>query len=290
MSKKPLGGLGRGLGSMLVDVSNVKTEGTSSINEIEISKIKANPNQPRTHFDGEALAELASSIKELGIIQPITLRLLDDGMYQIISGERRFRASQMIGLEKIPAYIRTAADQEMMEMALIENVQREDLNPIEIALSYQRLIEDYDLTQDRLSERVGKKRTTITNYVGLLKLPAEIQMAVKTKDIDMGHAKALVSLKDVEEQLRIYEQILQNNLSVRKVEELVRQTATEKPDAPKKTKKTSKEFETLENQLSSFLKTNVQIKSNAKGKGNISIQFKNDEELEQLLELFDRLR
>ncbi len=286
MSKKTIGGLGRGLNSMLSDAGSVKTEGTSSINEIEIVKIKANPNQPRTHFDEEALAELASSIKELGIIQPITLRLLDDGMYQIISGERRFRASQMIGLEKIPAYIRTAADQEMMEMALIENVQREDLNPIEIALSYQRLIEDYNLTQERLSERVGKKRPTITNYVGLLKLPAEIQMAVKSKTIDMGHAKALSSIKDVATQLRAYEQIVKGNLTVRKAEELARQASAEKTEPEKAVQTNGASFEKLENELSSFLKTNVQIKANAKGKGSISIQFKNNEELAQLLEFF----
>ncbi len=286
MSKKTIGGLGRGLNSMLSDAGSVKTEGTSSINEIEIVKIKANPNQPRTHFDEEALAELASSIKELGIIQPITLRLLNDGMYQIISGERRFRASQMIGLEKIPAYIRTAADQEMMEMALIENVQREDLNPIEIALSYQRLIEDYNLTQERLSERVGKKRPTITNYVGLLKLPAEIQMAVKSKTIDMGHAKALSSIKDVATQLRAYEQIVKGNLTVRKAEELARQASAEKTEPEKAVQTNGASFEKLENELSSFLKTNVQIKANAKGKGSISIQFKNNEELAQLLEFF----
>ncbi|MDR1698941.1 MAG: ParB/RepB/Spo0J family partition protein [Prevotellaceae bacterium] len=293
MSKKPMGGLGRGLGSMLVDVSTVKAEGTSSINEVEISKIKANPNQPRAHFDKEALAELASSIKELGIIQPITLRLLDDGSYQIISGERRFRASQMIGLEKIPAYIRTAADQEVVEMALIENVQREDLNPIEIALSYQRLIEDYNLTHDDLSKRVGKQRGTITHYVGLLKLPAEIQMAVKAKNIDMGHAKALVSLKDAAAQLHIYEQIVNDSLSVRKVEELVRQGGMpilKNAGKAKKTQTGNEEYEMLEKQLSSFLKTAVQIKANAKGKGSISIQFKNDDEFEYLLELFDKLR
>ena len=284
MSKKPLGGLGRGLGSMLEDV---KTEGTSSIGEVEISKIQVNPNQPRTYFDEKSLEELASSIKELGIIQPITLRLLDDGSYQIISGERRFKASKKIGLEKIPAYIRTAADQEIMEMALIENVQREDLNPIEIALSYQRLIEDYDLTQDRLSERVGKKRSTITNYIGLLKLPAEIQMALKARKIDMGHAKTLVSLKDAVTQLSIYEQIVQGELPVRKVEELVRHAATEKPGAAKKS---NEAFAFLENELSAVFDADVQIKTSAKGKGSISIPFKNNHELEKLLEIFEKLK
>jgi ParB family chromosome partitioning protein len=296
MSKKVLGGLGRGLNSMLVDAGTVKTEGTSSINEIEISQIQANPNQPRQHFAVEALDELASSIKELGIIQPITLRLLNDGTYQIISGERRFRASQMIGLTKIPAYVRTAADQEVMEMALIENVQREDLNPIEIALSYQRLIEDYSLTQERLSERVGTKRPTIAGYIALLKLPAEIQVAVKNKTIDMGHAKALSGMKDVAGQLQVYKEIVKNKLSVRKAEELAqeaKQASSETAEAAegdvqiKKAKPVNAEMEMLAQQLSSVFNAGVQIKANAKGKGNISISFNNKEELERLL---DKLR
>ena len=187
--------LGRGLDALL-SMEEVKTEGSSSINEIELSKISVNPNQPRREFDETALEELADSIREIGIIQPITLRKVSDDEYQIIAGERRYRASQKAGLDTIPAYIRTADDENVMEMALIENIQREDLNSVEIALAYQHLIEQYDLTQERLSERVGKKRTTIANYLRLLKLPAPIQMALQNKQIDMGHARALITLGD----------------------------------------------------------------------------------------------
>ena len=183
--------LGRGLDA-LITMDEVKTEGSSSINEIELSRIYPNPDQPRREFDPDGLAELASSIRELGIIQPISLRQTSDGSYQIIAGERRFRAATMAGLKSVPAYVRTAEDETMMEMALIENIQREDLNSIEIALTFQKLIEQYNLTQERLSERIGKKRTTIANYLRLLKLPAEIQMGLKNRRIDMGHARALL--------------------------------------------------------------------------------------------------
>ena len=194
--------LGRGLDALL-SMEEVKTEGSSSINEIELSKISVNPNQPRREFDETALEELADSIREIGIIQPITLRKVSDDEYQIIAGERRYRASQKAGLDTIPAYIRTADDENVMEMALIENIQREDLNSVEIALAYQHLIEQYDLTQERLSERVGKKRTTIANYLRLLKLPAPIQMALQNKQIDMGHARALITLGDPKLQVKI---------------------------------------------------------------------------------------
>ena len=212
--------LGRGLDA-LIQTDTVQTEGSSSINEIPLSQIHPNPNQPRREFDSEALQELADSIREIGIIQPITLRKIDDGTYEIIAGERRWRASQMAGLKSIPAYIRTADDENMMEMALIENIQRQDLNAVEIALAYQHLLEQYELTQDRLSERVGKKRATITNYLRLLKLPALIQMALQNREIDMGHARALLSLDNPTLQLQVFAEIKRDHLSVRKVEELV---------------------------------------------------------------------
>ena len=213
--------LGRGLDA-LISTEEVKTAGSSSINEIELSKISVNPNQPRREFDPVALQELADSIAEIGIIQPITLRQLSEDSYQIIAGERRYRASIQAGLKSIPAYIRTADDENVMEMALIENIQREDLNSLEIALAYQHLLEQYALTQERLSERVGKKRTTIANYLRLLKLPAQIQVALKNREIDMGHARALLSLDDPKTQIRIFNEIQSQGYSVRKVEEIVK--------------------------------------------------------------------
>ena len=213
--------LGRGLDALL-SMDDVQTGGSSSINEIELSKISVNPNQPRREFDPTALQELADSIAEIGVIQPITLRQVSEDEYQIIAGERRFRASQMAGLTSIPAYIRTADDENMMEMALIENIQREDLNSVEIALAYQHLLDQYGLTQERLSERVGKKRTTIANYLRLLKLPAPVQMGLQNKLIDMGHARALVALDNPKLQVKVYEEILEHGYSVRKVEEIVK--------------------------------------------------------------------
>lgn len=252
--------LGRGLDALL-SMEEVKTEGSSSINEIELSKISVNPNQPRREFDETALEELADSIREIGIIQPITLRKVSDDEYQIIAGERRYRASQKAGLDTIPAYIRTADDENVMEMALIENIQREDLNSVEIALAYQHLIEQYDLTQERLSERVGKKRTTIANYLRLLKLPAPIQMALQNKQIDMGHARALITLGDPKLQVKIFEEILEQGYSVRKVEEIVKslnEGETVKSGgrkiAPKRAK-LPEEFNMLKQQLSSFFST-----------------------------------
>ena len=221
MATQKRNALGRGLDALL-SMDDVKTEGSSSINEIELAKITVNPNQPRREFDQTALQELADSIAEIGIIQPITLRKLSDDEYQIIAGERRYRASQKAGLTTIPAYIRTADDENMMEMALIENIQREDLNAVEIALAYQHLLDQYELTQERLSERIGKNRTTIANYLRLLKLPAPIQMALQNKQIDMGHARALISLGDPKLQVKIFEEILEHGYSVRKVEEIVK--------------------------------------------------------------------
>lgn len=301
MAKKMV--LGRGLDA-LITIDEVKTEGSSSINEIELSKIQVNPDQPRHVFDEEALQELAASIRQIGVIQPITLRKIDDDLYQIIAGERRYRASSIAGLSSIPAYIRTAEDETVMEMALIENIQREDLNSIEIALAYQNLIEAYNLTQERLSERIGKKRTTIANYLRLLKLPAEIQMGIRDKKIDMAHARTLVTLEDAAAQLEVYELILEEGLSVRKVEEYVRAIAkgekledllkeekvveTVKKSGVKKT--TPEEFEILKTHLSKFFSTKVQLTCNDKGKGKISIPFKTEEELERIISIFDQLK
>ena len=285
--------LGRGLDALL-SMEEVKTEGSSSINEIELSKISVNPNQPRREFDETALEELADSIREIGIIQPITLRKVSDDEYQIIAGERRYRASQKAGLDTIPAYIRTADDENVMEMALIENIQREDLNSVEIALAYQHLIEQYDLTQERLSERVGKKRTTIANY--LLKLPAPIQMALQNKQIDMGHARALITLGDPKLQVKIFEEILEHGYSVRKVEEIVKSLSegeAVKSGTKKITPKRAKlpeEFNMLKQHLSGFFNTKVQLTCSEKGKGKISIPFSNEEELERIMEIFDSLK
>src|SRR5690554_5926023 len=220
MAKK--NALGRGLDA-LISFDESEIQGSSSIDEIELSKIVPNPEQHRTVFNEEAMLELSASIRSIGLIQPVTLRKLDEDSYQIIAGERRYRASQMAGLTSIPAYIKTVEDDEIMEMALIENIQREDLNSIEIALAYQTLIESLSLTQEQLSERVGKKRATVTNYLRLLKLPAEVQMGVKDKKIDMGHARALVTMNDPVAQLSLYNVILQEGLSVRNVETIVRE-------------------------------------------------------------------
>ena len=284
--------LGRGLDALL-SMDEVKTDGSSSINEIEISKISVNPNQPRREFKQEALEELASSIKEIGIIQPITLRELSLDRYQIIAGERRFRASQLAGLNSIPAYIRKASNENVLEMALIENIQREDLNAIEVALAYQHLIEEYNLTQERLSERVGKKRATIANYVRLLKLPAPVQVALQHRQIDMGHARALLPLEHPKQQIKLLKEIIKHGYSVRKVESLVKAIAQgENPDDKKQPvqAKLSEEFNILKQHLSGFFDTKVQLSCNTKGKGKISIPFQNEEELERIIEIFDSLK
>ncbi len=284
--------LGRGLDALL-SMDEIKTDGSSSINEIEISKISVNPNQPRREFNQEALEELASSISEIGIIQPITLRELSTDKYQIIAGERRFRASQIAGLTSIPAYIRKASDENVLEMALIENIQREDLNALEVALAYQHLIEEYNLTQEKLSERVGKKRATIANYVRLLKLPAPIQVALQNREIDMGHARALLPLENPKLQIKLLQEIKKNHYSVRKVEELVKSYLSGE-DSDKNNKKTTQklpeEFNILKQHLSGFFNTKVQLTCNPKGKGKISIPFTNEEELERIIEIFDSLK
>lgn len=287
--------LGRGLDA-LFSMDEVQTGGSSSISEIELSKIKVNPNQPRREFDPVALQELADSIREIGIIQPITLRKISDEEYQIIAGERRFRASQMAGLERVPSYIRTADDENVLEMALIENIQREDLNSVEIALTYQHLLDQYGLTQERLSERVGKKRTTVANYLRLLKLPAPVQMGLKNKQIDMGHARALLTLDDPKLQVKVYEEIVAQGYSVRRVEEIVKSLSQGESIVSNGRKITPKqrrlpeEYNMLKQQLSGFFNTRVQLTCSDQGKGKISIPFANEEELERIMSIFDTLK
>ncbi len=279
--------LGRGLGA-LIQLDEVQTAGSSQISEVALADIEANPNQPRKTFDEEALAELAASIKELGVVQPVTLREISKGKYQIISGERRCRASKLAGLTTIPAYIKTVDDEALMEMALVENIQREDLNAIEIALSYQRLIDDYKFTQERLGERVGKKRATITNYLRLLKLPAEIQLGLKAGKIDMGHARALVSIEDPATMLKLYEDTVKNGYSVHKLEEL--SAGNGKQASVKSTKNNAvSDFEPLCKKLSSLFNTDVKIRLNDKGNGKVILNFKNDDQLESIMTILDRL-
>lgn len=272
--KKTLG-LGRGLDA-LIDTTHVSTAGSSSISEIPLQHIYANPDQPRHDFDQEALEELAQSIKEHGVISPITLRKNSANNYMIIAGERRYRASKMVGLETIPAYVRTAKDEQVMEWALIENVQREDLNAIEIALAYQKLMDDHQLTQEKMADRVGKKRATVANYLRLLKLPAEIQLGIKEKKIDMGHARAILGSPSPEQQLAIYKKILVNGLSVRKVEELVNDSKTAHKSTPKTDDKYDLQRLVLEKKLGR------KVKISAK---QVTISFKNENDLNQLIAL-----
>ncbi len=288
--------LGRGLDA-LIQTDEVKTDGSSSINEIALTLIHPNPKQPRHEFDEDALNELADSIREIGIVQPITLRQMEDGTYEIIAGERRWRASQRAGLTAIPAYIRTADDENVMEMALIENIQRQDLNALEIALAYQHLLEQYGLTQDRLSERVGKKRATVTNYLRLLKLPAPIQMALQNREMDMGHARALLSLDDPAMQLKVFAQIQHEHLSVRKVEELVKRlmegetvNLSGQKLRPRKAVQASHEYGELRERLSECFQTKVQFTCSDRGRGKITIPFANEEEMERIVSILDRLK
>lgn len=286
--------LGRGLDA-LISTEEVHTGGSSTISEVLLDEITVNPNQPRREFDQEALQELADSIAEIGIIQPITLRKTDEDKYQIIAGERRYRASILAGKSTIPAYIRTADDENVMEMALIENIQREDLNALEIALAYQHLIEQYGLTQEKLSERIGKKRATIANYVRLLKLPATVQVAIRNKQIDMGHARALLALDDPKIQMKLFQEIIDHSYSVRKVEEMVKMIAGGEYDlasvkADKRKQTLPQEYEVLRNHLSSFFKAKVGLTCSKDGKGKISIPFENESDLERIIELFDALR
>jgi ParB family chromosome partitioning protein len=254
-----------------------------------LNLIEANPNQPRREFDEEALQELADSIEEIGIVQPITLRAMDNGRYQIIAGERRWRASMRVGLKTIPAYIRTADDENVMEMALIENIQRQDLNSVEIALAYQHLIDQYGLTQEKLSERVGKKRATVANYLRLLKLPAPVQVALQNREIDTGHARALLALEDPKEQVRLFRETQQKGFSVRQVEDVIKKIKAGEEVVIKPTRKSassalSKEMEDVRTQFSQRLGTDVKMTGTAAGGGKLTLSFKNIDELHQLLD------
>lgn len=285
---------GRGLDA-LIDTTGVKTQGSSTINEIPLSQIEANPNQPRREFDETALQELADSIIQIGIIQPITLRQVAEGRYQIIAGERRWRASQRAGLVTIPAYIRTIADENVMEMALVENIQREDLNDIEIALAYQHLLEGNGMTQDKVARRVGKSRTSVTNFLRLLKLPAQVQMALQKKEIDMGHARALLAIDSPSLQIKLFKEIQRNGYSVRKVEEMAQLLKNGEDVESGKKKIVAKtqlpeEFNMLKKRLSSFFDTKVQMTFSSRGKGKISIPFANEEELERIINIFDKMK
>lgn len=285
--------LGRGLDS-LISMDDVPARGSSAINEIEIGCISPNPDQPRTTFDEDALDELAASIRELGIIQPLSLRKTGPNTYQIIAGERRFRAAIKAGLTSVPAYIRAANDSELTEMALIENIQREDLNAIEIALTFKKLIDQYSLTQERLSERIGKKRATVANFLRLLKLPAEVQLGLRDKLVDMGHARALLSIDDPTLQLKLYNEIVRQGLSVRKVEELAK--AYQNGDMPgagasqSASKKNNHDFDLLKKHLSAAFKTRVQFSCDQSGKGKITFPFKNEDELAKLITIFDTIK
>ena len=288
--------LGRGLGALITDAAEdpkQRPEAVAAIQELRLEDIRPNPFQPRTEFDEEALNELAASIKSIGIVQTITVRAREEGKYEIIAGERRFRASKIAGAETIPAYIRKTEDESLLELALIENIQREDLNAIEVAISYQRLLDECKLTQDGLSERVGKKRTTITNYLRLLKLPAPIQLAIRDKKISMGHARAIIGIEDPETQFMIFEQILKYDFSVRKVEEIVRELANPKTEGEERTLSRKKteigDYIALQKHLAQRFNTKVELKRNETGKGKIVISFKSDDELEKIIGLLDKV-
>ena len=284
MNKKQ-NGLGRGLNAILPNIATP---------EISISRIETNPFQPRNIFDEESLKELAVSIKELGIIQPITVRKLGFDKYQLISGERRLRASEIVGLTKIPAYIRIANDQQMLEMALVENIQRENLNPIEVALSFQRLIEECNLTQEACSERVGKNRSTITNFLRLLKLPEEIQLGLQMQKISMGHARALINVSDKQKQLNIYHDAVANGFSVREVEQIVKMFAeidykrTSKDKKVKIVNPLPFDKQRKMHELSNYLDREVQMKTNKKGKGKLTIPFSSDKDFEKIIMLIKK--
>jgi ParB family chromosome partitioning protein len=283
--------LGKGLGS-LISMDDIQTGGSSAINEIAVSQITPNPDQPRQNFDEEALEELATSIRELGIIQPLTLRSLGDNAYQIISGERRYRAALLAGLETVPAYVRTANDSEVTEMALIENIQREDLNAIEIALTFRKLIDQYHLTQERLSERIGKKRATIANFLRLLKLPAEVQLGLHDHTLDMGHARALLSLDDPKLQLKLYNETIKKGLSVRQVEQRAKQMqqAAEDERAGQGRVVNAKDYEILQKHLAASFGVPVKFTCDKTGKGKITFPFTNEEQLERIISIFDNLK
>lgn len=288
--------LGRGLGALLDSSDSGDTarrgggdSAVGSISAIAIAAIEANPFQPRTHFDQEKLEELAASIRQLGIIQPVTVRSMGNGSYQLISGERRFRAAQLAELTEVPAYVRIANDQAMLEMALVENIQRHELDAIEVALSYQRLIEECDLTQEALSERVGKQRSTITNYLRLLKLPPEIQKGIVDGILTMGHARALINIDDAAEQLKVFRQIVTEQLSVRQTEERTRGIKRDRVGAKSAQAGAPLALQRIASHVQGQLGTPVAIKADAKGKGALTIRFKDDRDLERVLSILDLL-
>jgi ParB family chromosome partitioning protein len=291
MTKK--NALGRGLGALIEGVEKEVLERKVEANQdIPLESIDGNPFQPRTHFDEQALEELAASIKKLGVVQPLVVREAGGGRYQLIAGERRLRAARIAGLTHIPAYIRTADDQAMLELALVENIQREDLDAIEVAISFQRLIEECKLTQEQLSERVGKQRSTVANYLRLLKLPAEIQLGIKNKHLSMGHARTLVNIEDPKKQITVYYKIIDGDLSVRQAEEIVRLLQSEKIKDPAKLerkKKLNQDFAQLSEHLNKIFSAKVNFRINELGKGKIVIPFENPEEMERILGIFDRL-
>ncbi len=294
MTKKPV--LGRGLGALMGDATAVNNprervdrsveqpEG-DSVTELKLSAIEANPGQPRTHFDDEALHELAESIKAVGLIQPVTVRELSAGRYQIISGERRFRASKLAGLKTIPVYIRTADDKELLEMALVENIQREDLDAIEVAISFQRLIDEFSFTQEQLSERVGKKRATVANYLRLLRLPAEIQLFIRERKLSMGHARAIAGIDDEKFQLKIARKTIDEELSVRQVEEQIKKHSRPpvEKQAPAGEQELPETYFHLIELLGTYFNNNINIKRSEKGAGQITIHFANDEEVDRFI-------
>lgn len=302
MTKERKFGLGKGLGALLNDTpdtsyqrqqpivsENINAASLGSISKIKINQIQVNPFQPRFEFDEEALKELSESIKLQGLIQPITVRKVGDA-YQLISGERRLRATKMAGIDEIPAYIRTANDQQMLEMALIENIQRENLNAIEVALSFQRMIDECSLKQEELGDRVSKNRSTITNYLRLLKLPPVIQAAIRDNHLSMGHARALINVEDPSSQLFIFQEIIDKDLSVRKVEELVRnikQNGVKKSESGKKADGVSFQYQKIQDDLSSKFATRIKMKVQPNGKGSIEIPFLSDDDLNRILELLD---
>lgn len=288
--------LGRGLDALL-QTDGIQTSGSSNLSEVRMDDILPNPNQPRQEFDDDTLQELANSIRQIGLVQPITLRDMGDGTYTIIAGERRWRACQRVGLTTIPAYIRTVDDENMLEMALVENIQREDLNAIEVSLAYQSLIEKHSLTQDQLSEKVGKNRATIANYLRLLKLPASVQMALRNKEIDMGHARALLSISDPKAQLKVFSEMKKGRMSVRQIENMGRllsEGGSVKTKTGKRIKQKgsnlSADYNLLREGLRKIFKTKVEMTCSEKGKGKISIPFANEAELERIIEMLDKLR
>ncbi|MBI9036002.1 MAG: ParB/RepB/Spo0J family partition protein [Bacteroidales bacterium] len=287
--------LGRGLSAILespdTDITSKDISGNyvvGAVADISISSIEANPFQPRTEFDEQRLKELSDSIKEQGIIQPLTVRKLGYDQYQLISGERRLRASRLAGLKQVPCYIRVANDQQMLEMALVENIQRENLNAIEVAISYQRLLEECKITQEQVADRVGKGRTTVTNYLRLLKLPADVQIAIRDEEITMGHARALITITEPEKQVQLLKQIIDNDLSVRDTEELSRDAKALPTVKPKKKKaELPEKYQRLKENLTQRLETNIDLKTNNKGAGNIVIKFKSNDELKRILNKLD---